>query len=71
MGPARNIGKKKSPKIGFFPDFLLWGLFFPFSIGFFPDFPTFGLFFPLFSGHDLFPDLFRFLLWAGGPKPIF
>ena len=29
-----------------------------------------GYFF-LFSGRDLFPDLFRFVFWAEGPKPIF
>ena len=25
----------------------------------------------LFAGRDLFPDLFRFLVWAEGPKPVF
>ena len=33
--------------------------------------PVFGAIFALFSGRHLFPDLFRFLFWAKGPKPIF
>ena len=62
-GPRITTGKQIGPERGFSPDFLFLGLF-----SFISYFGTclFSLWF-----WDLFRDLFGFLFWPEGPKPIY